>query len=252
MLPPDDKSPGESAESHTDESTAVAVASELRELLEADESLLGEVFRRTAAGESPEQIRAARGAARPNFVWNYLRTIDALIENDLPIAPSVARQTAHRFRSLLRQKQLSPLVRTELERRLTILEERAADLGARKVEDAQAVEATSLAEENAVPGIYVYALPHYVRHPYDEDSGHTLLKVGRADRSVIQRFRSQTRTTALPEDPVLLRVYPCDEGASTELERREWFLTSVRFLDEIAVTLRLEVREITQIGEILE
>jgi len=96
--------------------------------------------------------------------------------------------------------------------------------------------------------------------------------VGRADRSVIRRFREQVRTTALPGDPVLLRVYRCDEDDSTRHERKfhslleaadhdrskagaggtEWFLTSLKFLDEIATTLDLEVREITELGDVLE
>jgi hypothetical protein len=165
---------------------------------------------------------------------------------------------------LVKQKTFSDSTRKELERRLAILEERAADPGLRRVEDKEAVEAPTEAEEHGVPGIYVYSLPYY-----DEESGHTLLKVGRADRSVIRRFREQTRTTALPEDPVLLRVYPCQEDASIRVERKfhglleaadhdrskartggtEWFLTSLRFLDEIATTLDLEIRQITELAE---
>lgn len=248
------------------------VRDELELILQQDDSLLGEVYRRTLAGETPEQIRVARGAGRPNFVWSYLRTIRALLENELPNAPTVALNQARRFRSILRNKQLSEATRRDLQKRLLVLEERAADPTARKAEDEQAIEATTAAEEHAVPGVYVYALPHYLRHPYDDDSGRTLLKVGRADRSVFVRFHQQTRTTALPEDPVLLRVYPTGEDESISVERRfhalleaadhdrskartggtEWFLTSVRFLDEIATTLELETREITDLGEFLE
>jgi hypothetical protein len=260
--------PPESADTTAPDTTRL----ELEAMLEADDTLLGEVYRRTNAGETPEQIQAARGAERPNFVWTYQRWIRAILEGDLPTSPSVALGTARKFRSILKQKTLTPSTRTELERRLRILEERASDTAARKVEEEQAIEATTQAEELAVPGVYVYALPHYLRHPYDEDSGRTLLKVGRADRSVIRRFREQVRTTALPEDPVLLRVYRCDEDDSTRHERKfhslleaadhdrskartggtEWFLTSLKFLDEIATTLDLEVREITELGDVLE
>lgn len=242
------------------------------QLLLTDATLLGEVYRRTQAGESPEQIRVARGASRPNFVWNYLRTIRALLDRDLPNAPTVARGTAATYRSLLNRSELSAGTRKQLEADLRILEGRASDPAAKRAEDQEAVEATSRAEEMATPGIYVYALPHCVRHPYDEESGHTLLKVGRADRSVIRRFREQTRTTALPEDPVLLRVYPCEENDSGSLERKfhslleaadhdrstartggtEWFLTSLRFLDEVAMTLGLQVEEVTPWVDVLE
>jgi methionyl-tRNA formyltransferase len=70
-----------------------------------------------------------------------------------------------------------------------------------------------------------------------------------ADHSdVIARFRSQTRTTALPEEPILLRIYRTGGSAATPAESdfhrllqaadhsrsvarsagREWFLTSTR------------------------
>jgi len=73
----------------------------------------------------------------------------------------------------------------------------------------QASKQTQQAEARNEVGVYVYvyALLHYIRHPYDQASGRTLLKVGRSDGDVIVRFRSQTRTTALPEEPILLRIY---------------------------------------------
>ncbi len=92
--------------------------------------------------------------------------------------------------------------------------------------------------------------------PMTRTQGMTLIKVGRSDRDVIQRFRSQTRITALPEEPVLLprgspsvpkrhrstwnahfTAYlrpPITIAAAPEPEGTEWFLTSLRFLDEIA------------------
>jgi hypothetical protein len=119
-----------------------------------------------------------------------------------------------------------------------------------------------------VTGIYVYALPHYLRHPYDEESNRTLLKVGRSDRSVMRRFREQTRTTALPEEPVLLRIYPSSPEEAVKAERHfhelleaadharsrartggtEWFLTSLRFLDALADLMGLEARRVYDPG----
>jgi len=273
----DANSPVSSAEDASSESISTldqanAIRAEIEAVLVAEEGGLGDVWRRTQAGETPDQIRIARGAERPNFVWSYNRTARALLDGDLPTAPTVALGTARTFRRILKENEFSPEARSELERRLAILESRASDPKARAVEDRRAIEATVDAEEHAVPGVYVYSLPHYVRHPYDEMSGRTLLKVGHADRSVIRRFREQTRTTALPEDPVLLRVYVCDDNTSTDIERTfhrlleaadhdrskartggtEWFLTSVRFLDEIAATLKLEVREVADLAEPIE
>lgn len=208
-------------------------------------------------------MRVQRGAENPNFVWNYKRTIKALLDGDLPAAPSVASQTAARFRRLLKTTDLSSEARQVLERRLEILESRVSDPDAQAAEEKKALAATKAAEQHAAPGIYVYTLPHYLRYPYEPELGHTLLKVGHSGSSVIQRFNSQKRETVLPEEPVLLRVYPVAEGsaevegqfhrlldAADHLRRdgrsvgREWFLTTTKFLDEIARTLRLDVRTV--------
>jgi hypothetical protein len=107
----------------------------------------------------------------------------------------------------------------------------------------------------------VYALPHYIRHPYDQASGRTLLKVGRSDSDVIVRFRSQTRTTALPEEPILLRIYRTSRASSAPAEatfHASWTPPTIvapsaktpgengsspttDSLDEIARTLRLHI-----------
>ena len=45
------------------------------------------------------------------------------------------------------------------------------------------------------------------------------MKVGRSDKGAVRRFRDQVRTTSLPEDPVLLRVYPVKDGHSARCEK---------------------------------
>jgi hypothetical protein len=240
------------------------IRDEIAKALDADGSVLGEVFRGSRDGLSDEETRVVRGAENPNFVWNYKRTIKALLDGDLPSAPSVAAQTAGRFRKLLRTVDFSPLARQRLEERLAILESRTADADAQAAEEKQALAATKAAEQHAEPGIYVYTLPHYIRYPYDPERQHTLLKVGHSGSSVIQRFNAQKRETVLPEEPVLLRVYPVGDATSSDVERRfhalltaadhlrrdsravgrEWFLTTTKFLDEIAITLGLPIRTV--------
>lgn len=247
------------------------VRAEIEELLRSDASRIGEIFNLLAQGRDPEQIRAEFGLERTSFVWSYERMIRALLAGDLPTAPTVAQSVARKFRAILKNARLSDDARLVLSHNLVVLEDRATDEVNRERETVAALNATEEVESEAISGIYVYALPHYLRYPYDKDSGRTLLKVGRSDRDVIERFRSQTRTTALPEEPVLLRLYPVEDGApSTEVERTfhrlleaadhdrskartggtEWFLTSVRFLDEIANTLRLKIREVVEAGDV--
>lgn len=240
------------------------VRNELEAFLTADQSALGDVWRRTKAGETPHDIQVARGAQRNTFVWSFNRVAKALLDGNLPTAPTVALQVARKFRSILSEDVLSEDAQDYLRKHLVVLEQRAASEVAREVEDKDALEATAQAEAEAVPGVYVYTLPHYLRHPYDEESNRTLLKVGRSDRSVIRRFREQVRTTALPEDPVLLRVYVTNSDDAQRRERQfhdlleaadhdrsrartggtEWFLTSVRFLDAVADLIGLQIRNV--------
>lgn len=147
-----------------------------------------------------------------------------------------------------------------LERNLAELERRATDETARSVEVEQAKAQTERAEAENAPGVYVYALPHYLRYPY-EKGGRTQMKVGRSDSDVVQRFRNQTRTTTLPEEPILLRICRTESQSSAVAEDRfhrlleaadhhrsvarsagrEWYVTSTRFLDEVAKTLSLPI-----------
>lgn len=241
-----------------------AIRAEIEQALAADASVLGEIYRGVRDGLSDDELRIQRGAESTNFVWNYKRTITALLEGDLPSAPSVASQTAARFRKLLRTVKFSEASRQRLEQRLTVLEARVSDPEAQVAEELQALAATKAAEEHAQAGVYVYTLPHYLRYPYDSERQHTLLKLGHSGSSVIQRFKTQRRETVLPEEPVLLRVYPVDDKMSAHIERtfhdlldaadhlrrdgravgREWFLTTVKFLDRIAVALGLPVQKV--------
>jgi hypothetical protein len=234
------------------------VRQELESYLESDETRLGDVYRGLRDGLTAEEIADKVGVTTAYFVWNYSRMIDAILERDLPQAPTVALQSARKFRTLLKSE-WSPAVRERLQTDLAILESRATDVDAIAEEVSTAQKQTEIAEEAATTGIYVYALPHYLRYPFDPESGRTLLKVGRSDRDVIVRMREQTRTTALPEEPVLLRIYPTDEAKTSNVESRfhktlrafdhgravermagrEWFLTTTQALDALADLLDL-------------
>lgn len=237
------------------------VRTEIERLLDADQSRLGQVFRAQRRGLDADAIAAELNVGSTTFVWSYNRTARALIDGDLPTAPTVALRAARPFRTMLKSRDLSDAARSYLMANLEELDRRANDEARRADEDQYAKEQTEQAEALGEHGIYVYALPHYLRYPYEPDSGRTLMKVGRSDNDVIMRFRSQTRTTALPEEPVLLRIYKTDGTATAKTESdfhrlleaadhsrsvtrsagREWFVTSTRFLDEVARVLKLPV-----------
>ncbi|MGH3894343.1 MAG: GIY-YIG nuclease family protein, partial [Rhodococcus qingshengii] len=184
-----------------------------------------------------------------------------------PASATSIPATASRVRRWLTRTDLQDSTRRYLEALHAELQLRADDSMAKAVEDERAVQKTQLVESSDTPGIYVYTLPHYLRYPFEPESGRTLLKVGRSERDTFQRVNGQTRITALPEDPVLLRVYQVDPGTSSEIERdfhswlddanhdrsrstrggTEWFLTSVRFLDRIARSHKLAITVVNDV-----
>ncbi|WP_424184327.1 GIY-YIG nuclease family protein [Actinokineospora sp. G85] len=247
-------------------SPSPAVRAELERYLHADLTRLGDVYRGLQEALSAEEIAAKHSVSSYSFVWNYSQIIKALLEETLPDKPTMAMTVLRRIRKMLRKPQnWSPETLQFLVNQKERLEQRSEDTTAREAEDEEARERTSQAEASNVVGIYVYALPHYLRHPFDPDTGRTLMKVGHSGRDVISRFREQTRTTALPEEPVLLRIYNEAAKPSAEVEStfhrlleaaghsrsvarsagREWFLTSIKFLDEIARALDMPVQVIT-------
>ena len=242
---------------------SIEVIQELEAFLEEDASLYGEIWRKTKQGISEKEIQISRGATYPNFIWNYRRYIRALLEADLPKGPSMLRETGVLFRRILRSANFNDSTKAYLEDGLIEVEARIENRTMQALEENDAIRNTEILETRNAVGVYVYSLMHYLRYPYDPTSGRTLMKVGRSDRDVIQRFREQTRTTALPEEPVLLRIYQRKQSSVEVpvLEKRfhsllesadhdrsaartggtEWFLTSLKFLDEIADTLNLEI-----------
>ena len=239
------------------------VKAELIEILRQDSGLHGEIWRSTAAGLSDEEIQKARGANYPNFIWNYRRYTRALLEGDLPKGATLLNETAVLFRRINKLTNITDDCRSYLEGGLLEISSRVGNRERQAQEEQTVLNQTITLEKKSTPGIYVYSLMHYLRFPYDQGTGRTLMKVGRSDRDVIKRFREQIRTTALPEEPVLLRIYE-STSETTELaamEKRfhslldaadhdrsaartggtEWFLTSLKFLDEIGSTLGLRV-----------
>ena len=120
-----------------------------------------------------------------------------------------------------------------------------------------------------VQGIYVYSYPHYLKYPVlpsdeDDSKSRTYLKIGRSEASIETRVKQQiwdAGVTALPEPPIILRMYSCSDGNVTEIESvmkrhfnaadqdkahqvgagREWFLTHLRFIDSTAKILKLSL-----------
>lgn len=235
---------------------------EVEALLAADETLLGRYWRYVQAGIGKEEMAEREGVPTTGWTSNYDFLVRNVRDGRIANSPSGARQSAARIRSWLKQKNMSEHLRRDLEEQEQILQAIADDRDAQAEEDAEAVEKTKEAVETGTPGIYVYTLPHYLKHRYDPETGRTLLKVGHSGVDAYYRAESQGRLTALPEDPILLRIYPCESTRRAEAQfhawlrdadhpgsraRRggsEWFVTSTKFLDRVAKSLGLEVVEV--------
>jgi len=242
-------------------SPSQSVKTELISYLENDETLYGVIYRKKRDGVSNEEIQKAQGAKYPNFIWNYQRYLRALLEGDIPNGITLMNEVAVLFRKLLKNSNFTEATKSYLTSGLQEIDSKKSDLTLQISTQNKVAKASTELEKKSTPGVYVYSLMHYLTYPYDPDSGRTLMKVGMSDRDVIKRFRDQTRTTALPEEPVLLRIYESTiEGNSlSEVEKSfhnlleaadhdrssartggtEWFLTSLKFLDKIAETLNM-------------
>lgn len=237
----------------------------IRTILESDDSLMGRIYRYERDGMAPQEIAKAEGNQGPAFVYNYRLQINAIVSGKVPESAWAARSVAAKLRSWLKNLDLDPQLRSDLEKFEATVRSRAEDREAEAQEVTKAVAKTEQAEKAGKAGIYVYTLPHYLKHPVDEETGKTLLKVGHSAKDAHYRAESAGRLTALPEDPILLRIYPAEASAAVEKEfhawlrdadhaagrtRRagsEWFVTSTKFLDRIATSLGLEIQVVNAI-----
>lgn len=212
---------------------------EVERLLEQDETVLGRFWRYEQEGLTAEQMQDAEGTETAGWTYNYRSMLGVILDGEVPTAPSRALQGARRIRSWLKLPDLSPRASAggPVEQE-SLLTSRAEDREAQQEEVGEAVQKTKAAEEAVGPGIYVYTLPHYLRYPYEPDSGRTLLKIGHPARDAVYRANSQGKLTALPEDPILLRIYPVDESAKAEKKFHEW----LRDADHAGTALSAEVR----------
>ena len=243
---------------------------EVERALSEDTTLLGEIWLLDPEEElDANKIAKELDAETTGFVYNYRRYIKAIVdvESIAPSSPSIARQCASALRGFAKRhrESLSPATRLELQERAAKYDLSVADPAKREEEEQKLESQTSAAEKKEIPGIYVYALPHYLRYPVeisdkDETDDRTYLKVGMSKRDAKKRVQDQA-ITALPEPPILLRIYVGSNGTDIEeVERKihrhlaaadhvrnsergagqEWFLTHLKLLDSTAELLGLK------------
>ena len=250
------------------------VRANIERLLEEDSTRLGDAYRGIRDNRTAADISSELGIDTVGWFYHKNRDIRALLEGDLPDKPSVAGYTRSAFKLLLKEvtdeptKQWLKLNLDELE---SIYENQEA-------KDKEVAKAGKLAdtEFQAWQGVYVYTFPHYHWNPVDNDSDppRTIMKVGQtAGQDGIRARINQQISTAAPEEPLIYRAYRTTEIAeategieelSRKLEgqfhklldaaghrrtraKKEWFLTSLEFLDALAESWGLEIGRIFDI-----
>ena len=235
----------------------------------------GRVWIGLREGKTDEQIGGDIGFQYKDNVSSYRIAISLIRGDQKTTVSELSRSRARRCATYIRSFRRRMLEEEDglaprLEKLIDDCERQARRQGAAE-EDKEQKGARQNAERQGQPGVYVYTLPHYRKHPVekgnseDEASTRTLYKVGRTEVDVKGRVKAQS--TGLPEPPLLLRCYiPIGDNAPSVKEvedqlhevleaadhrrnrkkgaGREWFLTSLIFLDTLAEALGLEVQDL--------
>lgn len=241
---------------------------EIESALSEDSQRLGDVFRsrRDDANKSVQSIAGELGIGTVGPIYSVLNSIETLLQcRRLAGGPTYASQRASMLRSFSRRHAhvLSDTTRQRLLDLATEHDKVARDSEAIAEENAEIEREVESGTQGAEPGIYVYTYPHYMRFPVvsgddDDTNPRTYLKVGMSETDMAQRIKAQI-TTAMPEPPLILRMYAAAGGDLKEIEERlhdhlnaadhnrlhkrgagrEWFLTHLRFIDSTASLLGL-------------
>lgn len=249
-----------------------SVLEEISRALQENDGVLGKVARVMSEGVTSPTVMAQMGAgANAGAAANLARVVRYVQEGVPPRAPSVAASTARSLGGVLRDNPgLSPEATSYLRalRDLADTVEKDDDALAGEVSQLQTASDELTAKIEKLGGVYVYSFPTYLRVPAKADPERFWLKIGQTGRVVEKRILDQLRSTAMPEDPAILRVYTDPKGDSaisevdySSLEKKfhkllmsaghsktsarsggtEWFATTLEFLDEIAETLGLDI-----------
>ena len=242
---------------------------EIESALKIDTQRLGDVFKeRDENGDYDVSRIAEKMGLTVGPVHYIVRSIHTLLEcRRFTASPTLARQRASMLRSFVKRHAgcLSPDTRQKLNDLADEHDRVATDEDAIIQENKEIELPTDSRIPRGLAGVYVYTLPHYIKYPVvpseeDDTNPRTYLKIGHSNDDIWSRVRQQN-TTAIPEPPLILRMYRCPNGEIERIERdihrhlidadhnphrsagagKEWFLTHLRLIDSTASLLGLEV-----------
>ena len=243
---------------------------EIEHALKVDTQRLGDVFRaRDEHGDYDHQkIANDLQIGTPGPVYSTVGSIQTLLECEiLTRGTTLAAQRARMLRNFSKRHTdlLSEYTREKLQKLAVEHDQVAVNENVIVQENEELVQSESSEIPVGLPGIYIYTLPHYLKYPVvptddDDTNPRTYLKIGRSETDMAKRVKDQN-TTAIPEPPVILRMYKCPKEEVAKVENKihghlnaadhnpnrktgagkEWFLTHLRFVDSTADLLSLEL-----------
>ena len=260
---------------------------EIEAALENDQTRIGDVFRSQQSDENKSaQSIADELGTTVGPVHSWRRSLETLFECKRIVGGTTeATQKASMLRAFANSKRHASILSEATRRALHDLAEEhdrfASDLDVITREGEVNEHALDSDDRLNVPGIYVYTYPHYNKSPVkpsqeDYTDDRTYLKIGvtEAAEGVSKRIKQQIGEvrTALPESPLILRIYNADGVDLKETEKKiqrhldaadhsqinrqrgsgvgmEWYLTHLKFLDSVADLLGLEVKYEHRDGE---
>ncbi len=241
------------------------VEANLRAALESNSGNLGRTYRLLLEGiSSNSDLINAGAAAKSGAASNTKTIINAILTGACPSSPSIAAQAGRAIGGLLRSHgEFNTATKDYLLSLRATLDEHAENAEAVQREDSEIGAASELLERTieSLDGVYVYTFPTYFHTVQKSDPERFLYKIGKTDHSSEGRIKEQQRSTNMPEDPWMLRVYRSSALSPIEIESRfhsilvaaghgrapgkragrEWFFTNLDFLDRIAEMLNLEI-----------
>lgn len=240
---------------------------EIKEALRLDTKLLGEVFRLKEAGvKTALELADKSGASGPGIIYHNLHMLTCLCEGKLPSGAAVSKFTVQAIDRLQRNYDFSDSTLKYFATLKNLLRENAEKISALKLDQQELDEKSeklSKKAEEFTQAIYVYSYPTYIHFGLIDDPDVMWLKIGSTTSNVWKRVREQSRQTAMPEDPKLLRIYHAPDMNVSEIEQkfhstldsvghlrsansqnragREWFATSLEATDALAKLMNLTI-----------
>lgn len=234
---------------------------EIRGLIRSDPTRTGEVFSLLSEGLTDAEVQVRLDLATMGSIGHAKRDVRAVLELWNPPGFGPALRALNLVRRLGRQSNISEHARSFLVAREQELS-RWLD-GLKEFEEQRVASAISRESHPALGGVYVWSIATYLEL---ERNGLAWFRIGQS-ADIESRMNQHRANIKLPEPLLHLRSYTSDHLAPDALEAnfhrivqsathsrarvndrdREWFLTSLEFLDQYALDIGCVIHEFGEV-----